>query len=95
MALQNSQLAEFLVAEGLRKWPQDSTLLDMAGRIAAVRGDYAKAELYWKQAIAALPAQSKTASLFGGKAKGMNALFADQGDAAKSVALAGSHGRRA
>ncbi len=85
MALQNSQLADFWLREGLRKWPQDSTLLEMAGRIAATRGDYAKAELYWKQAIAALPAQSKTTSLLGGKAKGMNALFADQGDAAENL----------
>ncbi len=86
MALQNPQLADFWLREGLHKWPQDAVLLDMAGRIAATRGDYAKAELYWKQAIASLPAQDRNASMLGGKnAKGLSAL-SGQGDAAESLA---------
>ncbi|MGA2961761.1 MAG: cellulose synthase subunit BcsC-related outer membrane protein [Candidatus Korobacteraceae bacterium] len=83
MALQNPQLADFWLRQGLHKWPQDATLLDMAGRIAATRGDYAKAQLYWKQAIAALPAHDRAAPVLGGQnAKGLNSLL---GDAAENL----------
>jgi len=37
---------------GLRKYPRDARILNLAGQQAAQRGDYARAERYWREALA-------------------------------------------
>ena len=48
--------------EGLQRWPNDPDLLTLAGRVAASRGDYKRAEAYWAAALANMPAASRLPS---------------------------------
>ncbi|MGH9628565.1 MAG: cellulose synthase subunit BcsC-related outer membrane protein [Bryobacteraceae bacterium] len=47
---------------GLKKWPADHQLLSLAGQHATDKGDYKKAEMYWRLALSAMSAQSREAS---------------------------------
>jgi uncharacterized protein HemY len=38
---------------GLQRFPQEPALLELAGRQSAGKGEYTKAQLYWRQALAA------------------------------------------
>jgi tetratricopeptide (TPR) repeat protein len=73
MSVQATQLAEHWTKTALQKWPKSSSLLELAGKQAAARGDYNKAEAYWKAALEAMPADSTKDSLFGilGNGKGV------------------------
>ena len=49
----------------LQRWPKSAPLLEIAGKQAAARGDYGKAEAYWKAALEAMPADNAKDPLFG------------------------------
>jgi tetratricopeptide (TPR) repeat protein len=65
MSVQANQLAEHWMKTALQRWPKSASLLELAGKQAAARGDYSKAEAYWKAALEAIPADSSRDSLFG------------------------------
>ena len=65
MSVQANQLAEHWTKSALQKWPKSPALLEVAGKQAAARGDYVKAEAYWKAALEAMPPDSMKDSLFG------------------------------
>jgi tetratricopeptide (TPR) repeat protein len=50
---------------GLQRFPQEPALLELAGRQSASKGEYSKAQLYWRQALAAgeLPSARKPGAL--------------------------------
>ncbi|MBI1352979.1 MAG: tetratricopeptide repeat protein [Acidobacteria bacterium] len=58
MTVQDRAATNQWLREGLQKWPQDADLLTMAGRVAASRGDYKRAEAYWKAALQNMPTQN-------------------------------------
>jgi hypothetical protein len=41
--------------EALSRWPNSAELLTLAGKDAAIRGEYDKAQYYWKAALEAMP----------------------------------------
>ncbi|HWB95705.1 MAG TPA: cellulose synthase subunit BcsC-related outer membrane protein, partial [Bryobacteraceae bacterium] len=51
LAERQTQIANTWLDEGLKKYPTDPDLLNIAGRQAAAKGDFQKAELYWRQAL--------------------------------------------
>ncbi len=61
LTLQNVSLAEQWAKEGLRQYPRDSQLLTLAGKIAAQKGQYQRAEAFWKEAMANAPAENRSA----------------------------------
>jgi cellulose synthase operon protein C len=65
MSVQAGQLAEHWTKTALQRWPKNPALLEVAGKQAAARGDYGKAQAYWKAALEAMPADSAKDSLFG------------------------------
>jgi tetratricopeptide (TPR) repeat protein len=65
MSVQATQLAEHWTKTALQKWPKSAPLLEVAGKQAAARGDYSKAEAYWKAALEAMPPDGDRDSLFG------------------------------
>jgi tetratricopeptide (TPR) repeat protein len=65
MSVQATQLAEHWTKTALQRWPKSGALLEIAGKQAAARGDYNKAEAYWKAALEAMPAEGTKDSLFG------------------------------
>jgi tetratricopeptide (TPR) repeat protein len=65
MSAQATQLAEHWTKAALQRWPKSPQLLEVAGKQAAARGDYAKAEAYWKASLEALPSSDARDSLFG------------------------------
>ena len=65
MSVQANQLAEHWTKAALQRWPKSSPLLELAGKQAAARGDYNKAEAYWKAALEAMPPDNTRDSLFG------------------------------
>lgn len=54
MALDHGETVDKWLALALRLWPRDPRVLEMAGKRAASRGDFAKAEQYWKAALAVM-----------------------------------------
>jgi predicted Zn-dependent protease len=49
----NDPLAPAWLRVGLQRFPQEPALLELAGRQAASKGEYPKAQLYWREALAA------------------------------------------
>jgi len=47
----NEPVAQQWLRIGLQRFPQEPSLLELAGRQAASKGEYTKAQLYWRQAI--------------------------------------------
>ncbi|HUE01763.1 MAG TPA: tetratricopeptide repeat protein, partial [Bryobacteraceae bacterium] len=62
LSVRDSALANQWLAKGLRRFPRDSKLLTLAGKQAALKGDYKKAEVYLRAALAALPKQEGRSS---------------------------------
>jgi tetratricopeptide (TPR) repeat protein len=60
LAERESQLGETWLAEGLKKYPADPDLLNMAGRQAAAKGDFKKAEVYFRRALQAIHITDRT-----------------------------------
>ncbi len=63
LSVRDGSLANQWLTKGLRRFPRDSKLLTMAGKLAAQKGDYKKAELYLRAALAALPKQDSASAL--------------------------------
>jgi tetratricopeptide (TPR) repeat protein len=55
LSVNDNKLAVLWLNRGLQKYPRDSRLLSLAGKQAAERGDYDKAKLYLREALATLP----------------------------------------
>lgn len=47
----NEPVAQQWLRIGLQRFPQEPALLELAGRQAASKGDYSKAQIYWRQAL--------------------------------------------
>jgi len=58
MAMKQNRLVSRWLRQGLEQWPRDMKLLTLAGGEAASRGDYDRAEQYWRLALEAAPAES-------------------------------------
>jgi tetratricopeptide (TPR) repeat protein len=65
MSVQANQLAEHWTKTALQRWPKSAPLLEVAGKQAAARGDYSKAQAYWRAALEAMPPDGAKDSLFG------------------------------
>ena len=65
MTLKDKRLVSRWLRQGLEMWPNNSKLLSLAGSEAASRGDYDRAEQYWRLALEAMPQESGPASLAG------------------------------
>lgn len=65
MSVQATQLAEHWMHVALQRWPKNASLLDLAGKQAAGRGDYVRAEAYWKAALENMPRDGGNDALFG------------------------------
>jgi len=63
LSVRDGSLANQWLAKGLRRFPGDSKLLTLAGKQAAQKGDYKKAEYYLRAALAALPKQDGRSAL--------------------------------
>jgi predicted Zn-dependent protease len=55
MAAHDNDAAQRWLDRGLHKFPRDPRLLSLAGKRAAQRGDYDRAKLYFREALASLP----------------------------------------
>ncbi len=78
MSVQANQLAEHWTKTALQRWPKSGPLLEIAGKQAAARGDYSKAEAYWKAALQAMPPDGANDSLFGILGQGKEAPHQSQ-----------------
>jgi thioredoxin-like negative regulator of GroEL len=61
MAAHDKDAAQRWLNRGLHKFPRDSRLLSLAGKQAAQRGDYERAKLYFREALASLPSDESGA----------------------------------
>ena len=61
LSVQDISLAEKWSQEGLKLYPHDPQLLVLAGKIAVQKGQYRKAENFWKAALANTPAENRAA----------------------------------
>ncbi len=48
---ERDKAATLWLAEALKKFPKDADLLNLAGKQAALKGDFKRAEVYWKSAL--------------------------------------------
>ncbi len=58
LTVRDSALANQWLSRGLQRFPQDAPLLTLAGKQAALKGDYKRAESYLRAARAVLPRES-------------------------------------
>ena len=58
LAAQEAKLADQWLKEGLTKFPTDHELLSLAGKHAVAKGDFKKAEAFWRLALKDIDAQS-------------------------------------
>jgi len=56
---QKDNIAWQWAAEGLRQYPRDPELLNIAGKMAAREGNFKQAEKFWRQAIVALQTEKQ------------------------------------
>ncbi len=49
----NDPVAQEWLRVGMQRFPQEPALLELAGRQSASKGEYSKAQLYWREALAA------------------------------------------
>ena len=61
LTVQNLNLAEQWAKDGLRRYPRHSQLLTLAAKIAVQNGQYSKAEIFLKEAMANAPAENRSA----------------------------------
>ena len=47
---------------GLARWPHEPGLLNLAGKLAASKGNYLKAQSYWRSALVALQQKERLAA---------------------------------
>jgi tetratricopeptide (TPR) repeat protein len=59
LAERETRLATAWIAEGLRKYPSDPELLNMAGREAAAKGDFKTAQAFFHRALQAAQAEER------------------------------------
>ena len=59
MAAQESRMTDTWLKEGLTRYPADTELLSLAGKQAAAKGDFKKAEGFWRLALRGMEAQAK------------------------------------
>jgi tetratricopeptide (TPR) repeat protein len=78
VTVRDKELAERWLARGLHKYPRDARLLSLAGKQAAQQGDYDRAKIYLREALAAAPMESAGKELVqaGDAAAGKRALGA-------------------
>ncbi len=55
ISVQNSDAAQIWLTQGLQRYPRSSQLLSLAGKQAVQKGDYDKAKLFFREALASLP----------------------------------------
>jgi tetratricopeptide (TPR) repeat protein len=63
MTVNDRRQTSLWLREGLSQWPTSSQLLTLAGKDAAMRGDYDKAQFYWKSALEVMPENEQATSL--------------------------------
>ena len=76
LSQRQAQLAMPWLQQGLRQWPHDPQLLNLAGTQAADKLDYKKAERYWRAALANLPHEGQTARFTPGRGQRADSIFA-------------------
>jgi cellulose synthase operon protein C len=62
LTVRDKELVDSWLARGLQKYPRDARLLSLAGKQAAQRGDYERAKIYMREALAAVLPQSSANS---------------------------------
>jgi tetratricopeptide (TPR) repeat protein len=60
LAERETPIAAAWLAEGLKKYPADPELLNMAGRQSAAKGDFKTAQAYFRRALLAAQAEERT-----------------------------------
>ena len=58
LTVRDKELAQRWLTRGLNKYPRDARLLSLAGKQAAQQGDYDRAKMYLREALAAVPLQN-------------------------------------
>ena len=66
MTVNDRKQTSLWIREALVRFPNDAQLLTLAGKDAAMRGEYDKAESYWKAALQAMPASEPLSMTNGG-----------------------------
>ena len=82
LTVRDKELAQRWLTRGLQKYPRDARLLSLAGKQAAQQGDYDRAKMYLREALAAVPLQNAGDS-------GANDVNRAQSDSKKWQASAG------
>ena len=59
IAAHETRVAETWLKEGVAKYPTDTELLSMAGKQAAAKGDFKKAESFWRVALQGIDSQAQ------------------------------------
>ncbi|MGA8593569.1 MAG: cellulose synthase subunit BcsC-related outer membrane protein, partial [Bryobacteraceae bacterium] len=87
LSLNDNDLAVRWLNRGLQKYPRDSRLLSLAGKRAAEQGDYEKAKLYLREALASVPPDQSGAGQVEGASGPISlaALAPDRGDSKQSL----------
>ncbi len=87
LSVNDNDLAVRWLSRGLQKYPRDSRLLSLAGKHAAEQGDYDKAKLYLREALAGVsPDQSGAGQVEAASGLVSSAALApDKGDSKQSL----------
>lgn len=65
MTMKQDRLVSRWLRQGLEQWPRDMNLLTLAGSEAAARGDFDRAEQYWRLALEAAPGEGGASDVAG------------------------------